>query len=154
MFYLHPNLDESTHLRINLVFTGDLGESLSTHSFANKFGFCERLTWSPAESLVCDVSSRLNVLHQAASCSSCYDIRDIAMHVAENSLTTHDRFRPSWGSSGRRSPLVAWKHHKREIQLGSSNWNMRRPGGAYSVAWKHHKWEIQLGSRRASRKTK
>ncbi|KAG5448032.1 hypothetical protein CSKR_106597 [Clonorchis sinensis] len=26
--------------------------------------------------------------------------------VAENSLTAHDRFRPSWGSSGRRSPRV------------------------------------------------
>ncbi|KAG5450060.1 hypothetical protein CSKR_113375, partial [Clonorchis sinensis] len=41
--------------------------------------------------------------------------------VAENSSTTHDRFRPSWGSSGRRIPN--WtnlaKHHKREIQLGS-----------------------------------
>ncbi|KAG5446305.1 hypothetical protein CSKR_113497 [Clonorchis sinensis] len=24
---------------------------------------------------------QLNVLHQAASCSSCYDIRDIAIHV-------------------------------------------------------------------------
>ncbi|KAG5455102.1 hypothetical protein CSKR_107360, partial [Clonorchis sinensis] len=65
------------------------------HSFANKFGFCERLTWNPAESLVCDVSRQLNVLHQVASCSSCYDIRDIAIHVAENSSTAHDRFRPS-----------------------------------------------------------
>ncbi|KER30578.1 hypothetical protein T265_13161, partial [Opisthorchis viverrini] len=26
--------------------------------------------------------------------------------VAENSSTAHDRFRPSWGSSGRRSPRV------------------------------------------------
>ncbi|KER26816.1 hypothetical protein T265_06024 [Opisthorchis viverrini] len=26
---------------------------------------------------------------------------------------------------------------------------MRRPGAAHSVAWKHHKREIQLGSRRA-----
>ncbi|KAG5452513.1 hypothetical protein CSKR_103318 [Clonorchis sinensis] len=55
-----------------------------------------------------NVSERqLNVLHQAASCSSCYDIRDIAIHVAENSSTAHDRFRPSWGSSGRRSPRVS-----------------------------------------------
>ncbi|KAG5450054.1 hypothetical protein CSKR_103288 [Clonorchis sinensis] len=29
------------------------------------------------------------------------------MHVAENSSTAHDRFRPSWGSSGRRSPRVS-----------------------------------------------
>ncbi|KAG5454544.1 hypothetical protein CSKR_104902 [Clonorchis sinensis] len=27
--------------------------------------------------------------------------------VAENSSTAHYRFRPSWGSSGRRSPRVA-----------------------------------------------
>ncbi|KAG5447341.1 hypothetical protein CSKR_113820 [Clonorchis sinensis] len=27
--------------------------------------------------------------------------------VAENSSTVHDRFRPSWGSSGRRSPRVS-----------------------------------------------
>ncbi|KAG5441014.1 Ras-specific guanine nucleotide-releasing factor 2 [Clonorchis sinensis] len=40
-----------------------------------------RLTWNPAESPVCDVFRQLNVLHQAASCSSCYDIRDIAIHV-------------------------------------------------------------------------
>ncbi|KAG5454519.1 hypothetical protein CSKR_104873 [Clonorchis sinensis] len=86
------------------------------HSSANHFGFCERLTWNPAESPVCDVFRQLNVLHQAASCSSCYDIRDIAIHVyklctthknAENYSTAHDRFRPSWGSSGRRSPRVS-----------------------------------------------
>ncbi|KAG5449335.1 hypothetical protein CSKR_108423 [Clonorchis sinensis] len=29
------------------------------------------------------------------------------MLVAENSSTTHDRFRPSWGSSGRRSSRVS-----------------------------------------------
>ncbi|KAG5441437.1 hypothetical protein CSKR_107656 [Clonorchis sinensis] len=50
------------------------------HPFANQFGFCERLTWNPAESPVCDVFRQLNVQHQAASCSSCYDIRDIAIH--------------------------------------------------------------------------
>ncbi|KAG5443318.1 hypothetical protein CSKR_107290 [Clonorchis sinensis] len=49
-------------------------------SFANQFGFCERLTWNPAESPVCGVFRQLNVLHQTASCSSCYDIRDIAIH--------------------------------------------------------------------------
>ncbi|KAG5452448.1 hypothetical protein CSKR_112878 [Clonorchis sinensis] len=41
----------------------------------------ERLTWNPVESPVCDVSRQLNVLHQAASCSTGYDIRDIAIHV-------------------------------------------------------------------------
>ncbi|KAG5444263.1 hypothetical protein CSKR_104530, partial [Clonorchis sinensis] len=79
--------------------------------------FCERPTWNPAESPVCDVSRPLNVLHQAASCSSCYDIRDIAIYVysqrtthkvAENPSTAHDRFHPSAsGSSGRRSPRVS-----------------------------------------------
>ncbi|KAG5449371.1 hypothetical protein CSKR_101183 [Clonorchis sinensis] len=78
--------------------------------------FCERRTWNAAESPVCDVSRQLNVLHQAASCSNCYDIRDIAMHVstqytthkvAENSSTAHHRFRPSWRSSGRHSPQVS-----------------------------------------------
>ncbi|GAA51219.1 histone H2A, partial [Clonorchis sinensis] len=49
-----------------------------------------RLTWNTAESPVCDVSRRLDVLHKATLCSTCYNIRDIA------------------------------KHHKREIQLGSS----------------------------------
>ncbi|KAG5441285.1 hypothetical protein CSKR_113017 [Clonorchis sinensis] len=52
---------------------------------------------------------QMNVLHQAASCSSCYDIRDIAIHVctqhtthkvAENYSTAHGRLRPpSSGSS-------------------------------------------------------
>ncbi|KAG5446434.1 hypothetical protein CSKR_105418 [Clonorchis sinensis] len=67
--------------------------------------FCERLTWNPAESPVCDASRQLNVLHQAAPCFTCYDIRNIAIHVAENSSTAHDRFRSSCGSSGRRSSL-------------------------------------------------
>ncbi|KER26834.1 hypothetical protein T265_05969 [Opisthorchis viverrini] len=42
--------------------------------------FFERFTWNPAESLVCDVSRQLNVLHRAASCFSRYDIRDITIH--------------------------------------------------------------------------
>ncbi|KAG5454701.1 hypothetical protein CSKR_104927 [Clonorchis sinensis] len=50
------------------------------HSFANKLGFA-RDSPGLSESLVCDVSRQLNVLHQAASCFSCYDIRDIAIHV-------------------------------------------------------------------------
>ncbi|KAG5441120.1 hypothetical protein CSKR_102780 [Clonorchis sinensis] len=40
-----------------------------------------RLTRNPAESLVDDISRQVNVLHQAASCFSCYDIRDIVTHV-------------------------------------------------------------------------
>ncbi|KER24210.1 hypothetical protein T265_08057 [Opisthorchis viverrini] len=43
--------------------------------------FFERLTWNPAESLVYDVLRQLNVLHQAASCFSRYDIRYIAIHI-------------------------------------------------------------------------
>ncbi|KAG5450639.1 hypothetical protein CSKR_100115, partial [Clonorchis sinensis] len=66
MFYLNPNCTNFTN---------------HTQLHTNLFGFCERLTWNPAESLVCDVFRQLNVLHKAASCSSCYDIRDIAMHV-------------------------------------------------------------------------
>ncbi|KAG5443426.1 Forkhead box protein D3-A [Clonorchis sinensis] len=44
---------------------------------------CRGLTWDPAESHVCDFSRQLNVLHQVASCSSWYDIRDIAIHVRQ-----------------------------------------------------------------------
>ncbi|KER30000.1 hypothetical protein T265_13267, partial [Opisthorchis viverrini] len=47
---------------------------------------CERLTWNPAESLVCDVSRQLNVVHQAVSCFSHYDLRDIAVHVPSTSF--------------------------------------------------------------------
>ncbi|KER27496.1 hypothetical protein T265_05457 [Opisthorchis viverrini] len=44
-------------------------------------GSFERLTWNPAESLVCDVLRQLNVLHQAASCFSRNDIPDVVIHV-------------------------------------------------------------------------
>ncbi|KAG5452984.1 hypothetical protein CSKR_110349 [Clonorchis sinensis] len=60
-----------------------------------------------------DVEGLSAILGVAASCSSCYDIRDIVYayyttyKVVENSSTTHDRFRPSWGSSGRHSPRVS-----------------------------------------------
>ncbi|KAG5443317.1 hypothetical protein CSKR_107291 [Clonorchis sinensis] len=57
-----------------------------------------------------NVLLQLNVLHQAASLFGWCEIRNIAIHrthVAENSSTAHDRFRPSWGSSGRRSPRVS-----------------------------------------------
>ncbi|KAG5450860.1 hypothetical protein CSKR_110138 [Clonorchis sinensis] len=43
--------------------------------------FCERFTRKPAESLVCDVSRQLNVLHQTASCFTWCDIRDIMIHT-------------------------------------------------------------------------
>ncbi|KAG5441923.1 hypothetical protein CSKR_106368 [Clonorchis sinensis] len=78
---------------------------------------CQRLIWNPAESRVFDVSRQLNVLHQAASCSSCYDIRDIAIHAQSPSF---------------RQPYVLLEPEYR------SNWNIRRPGAAHSVAWKHH----------------
>ncbi|KAG5446671.1 hypothetical protein CSKR_113070 [Clonorchis sinensis] len=51
------------------------------HSFANKFGFAIDSSEFPTDSLVCGVSRQLYVLHQAVSCSSCFDIGDIAMHV-------------------------------------------------------------------------
>ncbi|KER21794.1 hypothetical protein T265_09954 [Opisthorchis viverrini] len=52
---------------------------ISEHTLICKLiWFFDRLTWNPAESLVCDV--QLNVLHQAASCFSRYDIRDITIH--------------------------------------------------------------------------
>ncbi|KER33449.1 hypothetical protein T265_00753 [Opisthorchis viverrini] len=88
MFYLKPNCTKSakcTHLRTNLVLQVSPGTQLNL-------------------SFVIFPSKQLNVLHQVASCSIRYDIRDIAMHVAENSSTAHDRLRPTWSSSGRRSP--------------------------------------------------
>ncbi|KER29642.1 hypothetical protein T265_13314, partial [Opisthorchis viverrini] len=45
--------------------------------------FCERPTWNIAESLVCDVPRQLNMLHQVATCLSCCDIRDIAIHARQ-----------------------------------------------------------------------
>ncbi|KAG5441434.1 hypothetical protein CSKR_107659, partial [Clonorchis sinensis] len=41
---------------------------------------------------------------------------------------------------------IKYKHVSQYLEY-RSNWNMRRPGAAHSVAWKHHKREIQLGSR-------
>ncbi|KER27458.1 hypothetical protein T265_13789, partial [Opisthorchis viverrini] len=55
MFYLKPNCTRLVNIQ----------------SSANSF---ERLTWNPAESLVYDVLRQLNVLHQAVSCFSRYDI--------------------------------------------------------------------------------
>ncbi|KAG5442909.1 hypothetical protein CSKR_107397 [Clonorchis sinensis] len=34
-------------------------------------------------------------------------IKETTHKAAENSSTAHDRFRPSWGSSGRRSPRAS-----------------------------------------------
>ncbi|KAG5454470.1 hypothetical protein CSKR_114339, partial [Clonorchis sinensis] len=74
--------DNYTHFQISLVFMGD-----------------------SSESLVYDVL-QMNALHTGRLVfQSAYDIRDIA--VAENSLTAHDRFRPSCGSSPRHSPRVS-----------------------------------------------
>ncbi|KER33927.1 hypothetical protein T265_12523, partial [Opisthorchis viverrini] len=41
-----------------------------------------------------------------------------------------------------------------EREVFCVSWNMRQSGAAHLVAWKHHKREIQLDSRRVSRKTK
>ncbi|KER27154.1 hypothetical protein T265_05765 [Opisthorchis viverrini] len=57
MFYLNPNGTVRNTLICKLIW------------------FCERFTWNPAESLVCDVSRQLNALNQAALCFSRYDIR-------------------------------------------------------------------------------
>ncbi|KER23755.1 hypothetical protein T265_14572, partial [Opisthorchis viverrini] len=65
--------------------------------------FCKRLAYSPAESLVCDVS-RLSWQHE--QCTS-------SIYVSRYLEYRSDR-------------------------------NMRRPGAAHSVAWKHHKRAIQL----------
>ncbi|KAG5446781.1 hypothetical protein CSKR_105550 [Clonorchis sinensis] len=74
----------------------------ATHSVAwrhHKRGF----SWVPATkcaALGCPMSQ---LLRYSRYCDTCIDV----MHkVAENSPTTHDRFRPSWGSSGRCSPRV------------------------------------------------
>ncbi|KAG5446963.1 hypothetical protein CSKR_107023 [Clonorchis sinensis] len=84
----------------------------------------------------------------------------------EYTTITHDRFRPSWGSSRRRSPRVFvnlmsylnpnWTDSKKYTNLqinfffarDSPGTQLRRPGAAHSVAWKHYKREIQLGSSR------
>ncbi|KAG5451576.1 hypothetical protein CSKR_104345 [Clonorchis sinensis] len=73
--------------------TGQLEEATPYYDrkFAYQFRFDGRLIWNQAESLVYDVFRQLNVVHQAASCFSWHDIRDIAKQ----------------------------KHHKRKIQLGS-----------------------------------
>ncbi|KAG5441571.1 hypothetical protein CSKR_111421 [Clonorchis sinensis] len=102
-------------------------------------------------------------------CSSCYDIRDIAIHVhtqctthkvAENYSTAHDRFWPSWSSSGRCSPRVSvnlmfylklnWTDFDKHTHF-RINLVLRETHRAHSVAWKYHRREIQLGSRRSPR---
>ncbi|KER34009.1 hypothetical protein T265_00203 [Opisthorchis viverrini] len=39
--------------------------------------------------------------------NECSEQQETTHKVTENSLTVHDRFRPSWGSSGRRSLRVS-----------------------------------------------
>ncbi|KAG5454791.1 hypothetical protein CSKR_113350 [Clonorchis sinensis] len=62
----------------------------------------------PAESLVCDVSRQLNVLHLAASCFSFYDIQEVANLRQPGAALA-----------------VAWKHRKREIQV-NCRWGSRK----------------------------
>ncbi|GAA58118.1 hypothetical protein CLF_113584 [Clonorchis sinensis] len=45
------------------------------------------------------------------------------------------------------SAFITYIHVSRYLKY-RSKWNMRRPGTAHSVDWKHHKREIQLGSRK------
>ncbi|KER25714.1 hypothetical protein T265_06887 [Opisthorchis viverrini] len=47
--------------------------------------FFGRLIWNSAESLVCGVFKQMSVLHQATSCFSCYDIREIVIHLVHYS---------------------------------------------------------------------
>ncbi|KAG5451188.1 hypothetical protein CSKR_102638 [Clonorchis sinensis] len=72
----YSHFKKYTHLQFNLVFTGDSNESL-----------------------VYDIL-QLNVLHKGRLMFQLYIfIRQTSHKVVENSLTAHDRFRPSWGSS-------------------------------------------------------
>ncbi|KAG5454446.1 hypothetical protein CSKR_113111 [Clonorchis sinensis] len=63
---------------------------------------------------------------------------------------TNERAKPVVGCrrvfSNLMSSAYRYIHVSRYLEY-RSNWNMRRPGAAHSVAWKHHKREIQLGSR-------
>ncbi|KAG5445461.1 hypothetical protein CSKR_103727 [Clonorchis sinensis] len=83
-FIALPTLSASILERLlSFSYTVCFGETIQISRntlICKSIWFCERLTWNPAESLACDVLRQLNVLHQAASCSSCYDIRDIAIH--------------------------------------------------------------------------
>ncbi|KER25636.1 hypothetical protein T265_06927 [Opisthorchis viverrini] len=72
----------------HVLLESKLHELSEIGSFASKYGFDGKPTWIPAESLVCDVSRQLNVLHQVASCPSRYDIRDITIHIYPK-CTTH-----------------------------------------------------------------
>ncbi|GAA53428.1 histone-lysine N-methyltransferase MLL3, partial [Clonorchis sinensis] len=61
-------------------------------------------------------------LRQAASCFSCYDIRNVAIHVYSKCTTPKvaENFRqPRTSFTFLGAHSVAWKHYKREIQLGS-----------------------------------
>ncbi|KAG5441400.1 hypothetical protein CSKR_111748, partial [Clonorchis sinensis] len=110
------------------------------HSFANQFGFCERLTGNPAQSPVFDVSRQLNVLHQAASCSSCCDIRDIAIHTGSDSSQLGAR----WQSADlltERSVLRTQPLHLDFTCLGLSNLAVSQPSCFLLMAW-------QLGTER------
>ncbi|KAG5446196.1 hypothetical protein CSKR_112477 [Clonorchis sinensis] len=57
------------------------------------------------------LSMMMMMMIQPWSCTKC-SMRLVSYgvdlcHVAENSSPAHDRLRPSWGSSGRRSPRVS-----------------------------------------------
>ncbi|KAG5442597.1 hypothetical protein CSKR_114383 [Clonorchis sinensis] len=69
-FGLRKLLNDAQHYHLSYVIVLNIeaevaGARLNTN--LESIWFCERLTWNPAESPVCDVSRQLSVLHQAAS---------------------------------------------------------------------------------------
>ncbi|KER19717.1 hypothetical protein T265_11586 [Opisthorchis viverrini] len=62
--------------------------------------FFERLTWNPAESLATECAAPGRLMFQV-------EHKFDGNPVAEHPSTAHDRFRPLWCSSGRRSPRVS-----------------------------------------------
>ncbi|KAG5443320.1 hypothetical protein CSKR_107288 [Clonorchis sinensis] len=101
-----------------------------------------RLTWNPAESPVCDVFRQLNVLHQAASCSSCYDIRDIAIHTSAadrlipSTITCSSGARWLSGYSVNLLTVVRTRHLPVNFPcLGLGNLAVSQPSFFLLVAW-------------------
>ncbi|KER29235.1 hypothetical protein T265_04083 [Opisthorchis viverrini] len=85
MFHLNLNcmqFGRYTLMQIRLVFTGDSPESLVNMLHKGRLLFqlvgysrYRKIHSNSAESLICDVFKQLNVLHQATSCFTCYNIR-------------------------------------------------------------------------------
>ncbi|KER21204.1 hypothetical protein T265_10414 [Opisthorchis viverrini] len=77
---------------------------LETSNLSDSFGF--QLAGRPVT-----LNSRMKEMHYRVSITPnqrrFFPIKKTTHKVAENSWTAHDRFRPSWGSSGGRSPRVS-----------------------------------------------